>query len=121
MFARDLNLLLLGDEVARATSARVDLVRPALITCAVLVTGAAVAASGTPPIVTIDCDETTMVRRYLNMAPCCGTGQAGGCPLVSGWPRLEPRLWLRIWTRTWTALRRRAGNPRCRHRSCVLG
>ena len=46
-FARDLNLLLLGDEVARSTGVPVDRLRPMLLTVAAVITGAAVAVSGT--------------------------------------------------------------------------
>ncbi|MEX1023235.1 MAG: iron chelate uptake ABC transporter family permease subunit [Dehalococcoidia bacterium] len=46
-FARDLNLLLLGDELARSTGVSVDRLRPVLLTIAAIMTGAAVAVSGT--------------------------------------------------------------------------
>jgi iron complex transport system permease protein len=47
VFARDLNLLLLGDDDARSLGVRVGLVRPLLIVLASLITGVAVAVSGT--------------------------------------------------------------------------
>ncbi|MEX0762882.1 MAG: iron chelate uptake ABC transporter family permease subunit [Dehalococcoidia bacterium] len=47
VFTRDLNLLLVGEDEARALGVRVDLVRNLLLVCASLVTGAAVAFSGT--------------------------------------------------------------------------
>lgn len=47
VFARDLNLLLLGDEIARSTGVPVDWLRPILLTVAAIITGAAVAVSGT--------------------------------------------------------------------------
>ena len=45
--ARDLNLLMLGDDEARALGVRVGLTRVALLAAAALATGAAVAVSGT--------------------------------------------------------------------------
>ena len=47
LLSRDLNLLMLGDDEARAMGVRVNLIRPVLIAAASLVTGAAVAISGT--------------------------------------------------------------------------
>ncbi len=47
VFARDLNLLLVSEEDARALGVRVGLVRNVLLVCAALVTGTAVAFSGT--------------------------------------------------------------------------
>jgi iron complex transport system permease protein len=47
LLARDLNLLSLGDDDARALGVHVDLVRPLLIAAASLITGVAVAVSGT--------------------------------------------------------------------------
>lgn len=47
VFARDLNLLLLGDEVAQSTGVPVNRVRPVLLAVAAVMTGAAVAVSGT--------------------------------------------------------------------------
>ena len=47
MFARDLNLLLVSEDDARALGVRVGLVRNALLVCAALITGTAVAFSGT--------------------------------------------------------------------------
>lgn len=47
VFARDLNLLMLGDEDARALGVRVSIVRPVILVAAALATGAAVAFSGT--------------------------------------------------------------------------
>ncbi len=47
LLSRDLNLLMLGDEDARALGVRVAIVRPLLIGAAAMVTGAAVAFSGT--------------------------------------------------------------------------
>ena len=47
LMARDLNLLMLGDDEARSMGVRVGLSRVALITAAALATGAAVAVSGT--------------------------------------------------------------------------
>jgi iron complex transport system permease protein len=46
LFARDLNLFMLGDDDARSLGVRVGLVRPVLITAATMATGAAVAVSG---------------------------------------------------------------------------
>lgn len=46
-FARDLNLLLLGDEVARSTGVPVGWLRPLLLAVSAIITGAAVAVSGT--------------------------------------------------------------------------
>jgi iron complex transport system permease protein len=46
-FARDLNLMLVGEEEARALGVRVKLVRNTLLVCASLATGVAVAFSGT--------------------------------------------------------------------------
>ena len=45
--ARDLNLLMQGDDEAQALGVRIDVVRPVLIAAAALITGAAVAVSGT--------------------------------------------------------------------------
>ena len=45
--ARDLNLLMLGDDEARSMGVRVGLTRPILLAAAALATGAAVAVSGT--------------------------------------------------------------------------
>ena len=47
VMARDLNLLMLGDDEARSMGVRVGFVRTALLTAAALATGAAVAVSGT--------------------------------------------------------------------------
>ena len=47
LMARDLNLLMLGDDEARSMGVRVALARPALLAAAALATGAAVAVSGT--------------------------------------------------------------------------
>ena len=47
LMARDLNLLMLGDDEARSMGVRVGLARPALLAAASLATGAAVAVSGT--------------------------------------------------------------------------
>ena len=47
VFARDLNLLLVSEDDARALGVRVGLVRNALLVCAALITGTAVAFSGT--------------------------------------------------------------------------
>jgi len=47
LYARDLNLLLLGDEVARSTGVSVDRLRPVLLGVSAMITGAAVAVSGT--------------------------------------------------------------------------
>ena len=47
VFARDLNLMMLGDDDARSMGIRVGLIRPVLIAAASLVTGVAVAVSGT--------------------------------------------------------------------------
>ncbi len=47
LLSRDLNLLMLGDEDARALGVRVEVIRPVLIAAAALATGAAVAFSGT--------------------------------------------------------------------------
>ena len=47
LMARDLNLLMLGDDEARAMGVRVNLARPVLLAAAALATGAAVAVSGT--------------------------------------------------------------------------
>ncbi len=47
LMARDLNLLMLGDDEARSMGVRVGLARPALLAAAALATGAAVAVSGT--------------------------------------------------------------------------
>ena len=46
LFARDLNLLMLGDDDARSLGVRVELVRPVLIVAATMATGVAVAVSG---------------------------------------------------------------------------
>ncbi len=46
-FARDLNLMLIGEDDARSLGVRVGLVRNVLLVCASLITGAAVAFSGT--------------------------------------------------------------------------
>ena len=46
MMARDLNLLMLGDDEARSMGVRVGAARPALLAAAALATGAAVAVSG---------------------------------------------------------------------------
>ena len=47
LMARDLNLMMLGDDEARSMGVRVGLARPALLAAAALTTGAAVAVSGT--------------------------------------------------------------------------
>ena len=47
LMARDLNLLMLGDDEARSMGVRVGLARPVLLAAAALATGAAVAVSGT--------------------------------------------------------------------------
>ena len=47
LMARDLNLLMLGDDEARSMGVRVNLARPVLLAVAALTTGAAVAVSGT--------------------------------------------------------------------------
>lgn len=47
VFARDLNLLLVSEDDARALGVRVGLVRNALLACAALITGTAVAFTGT--------------------------------------------------------------------------
>ena len=47
LLARDLNLLMLGDDDARSMGVRVGLIRPVLIMAASMVTGVAVAVSGT--------------------------------------------------------------------------
>ncbi|MCH7553176.1 MAG: iron chelate uptake ABC transporter family permease subunit, partial [Chloroflexi bacterium] len=47
LFARDINLLMLGDDEARSLGVRVGLTRTILITGAALITGVAVAFSGT--------------------------------------------------------------------------
>ena len=47
VMARDLNLLMLGDDVARSMGVRVGAVRLVLLTTAAMVTGVAVAVSGT--------------------------------------------------------------------------
>ena len=47
LMARDLNLLMLGDDEARSMGVRVGLARPMLLAAAALATGAAVAVSGT--------------------------------------------------------------------------
>ena len=47
LMARDLNLLMLGDDEARSMGVRVGLARPTLLAAAALATGAAVAVSGT--------------------------------------------------------------------------
>jgi iron complex transport system permease protein len=47
VFARDLNVLLISEDDARSLGIRVGLVRNALLACSALVTGAAVAFSGT--------------------------------------------------------------------------
>ena len=47
VLARDLNLLMLGDDDARSMGVRVGVIRPVLIAAASLVTGVAVAVSGT--------------------------------------------------------------------------
>ena len=47
LFARDINLLMLGDDEARSLGVRVGLTRTVLITGAALITGVAVAFSGT--------------------------------------------------------------------------
>ncbi|MCH8190214.1 MAG: iron chelate uptake ABC transporter family permease subunit [Chloroflexi bacterium] len=47
LLSRDLNLLMLGDEEARSLGVRVRLVRPLILATAALVTGTAVAFSGT--------------------------------------------------------------------------
>ena len=47
LMARDLNLMMLGDDEARSMGVRVGLARPALLAAAALATGAAVAVSGT--------------------------------------------------------------------------
>ena len=47
LMARDLNLLMLGDDEARSMGVRVGIARVALLSAAALVTGAAVAVSGT--------------------------------------------------------------------------
>ena len=47
LMARDLNLLMLGDDEARSLGVRVALTRPILLAAAALATGAAVAVSGT--------------------------------------------------------------------------
>ena len=47
VMSRDLNLLTLGDDEARSMGVRVDAVRASLLAAAALVTGAAVAVSGT--------------------------------------------------------------------------
>ena len=47
LLARDLNLLMLGDDDARSMGIRVGVVRPVLIVAASMVTGVAVAVSGT--------------------------------------------------------------------------
>ena len=46
LMARDLNLLMLGDDEARSMGVRVELARPVLLGAAALATGAAVAVSG---------------------------------------------------------------------------
>ena len=47
VMARDLNLLMLGDDEARSMGVRVGIARPILLAAAALATGAAVAVSGT--------------------------------------------------------------------------
>ena len=47
LMARDLNLLMMGDDEARSMGVRVGLARPTLLAAAALATGAAVAVSGT--------------------------------------------------------------------------
>ena len=47
LMARDLNLMMLGDDEARSMGVRVGLARPTLLAAAALATGAAVAVSGT--------------------------------------------------------------------------
>ena len=47
LMARDLNLLMLGDDEARSMGVRVGMARPVLLAAASLATGAAVAVSGT--------------------------------------------------------------------------
>ena len=47
LLARDLNLLMLGDDDARSMGIRVGVIRPVLIIAASMVTGVAVAAAGT--------------------------------------------------------------------------
>ncbi len=47
LMARDLNLLMLGDDEARSMGVRVGIARPVLLAAAALATGAAVAVSGT--------------------------------------------------------------------------
>ena len=47
LMSRDLNLLMLGDDEARSMGVRVSVARPVLLAAAALVTGAAVAVSGT--------------------------------------------------------------------------
>ena len=47
LMTRDLNLLMLGDDEARSMGVRVGLTRPVLLAAAALVTGSAVAVSGT--------------------------------------------------------------------------
>ena len=47
LMARDLNLMMLGDDEARSMGVRVGLARPGLLAAAALATGAAVAVSGT--------------------------------------------------------------------------
>ena len=46
VFARDLNLLMLGDDEAKSLGVRVGLVRPLLLVLAAMITGAAVSVSG---------------------------------------------------------------------------
>ena len=46
LMARDLNLLMLGDDEAQSMGVRVGAARPALLAAAALATGAAVAVSG---------------------------------------------------------------------------
>jgi iron complex transport system permease protein len=47
VLARDLNLLMLGDDEAKSMGVRVGLIRPGLLAAASLITGVAVAVSGT--------------------------------------------------------------------------
>ena len=47
MLSRDLNLLMLGDDEAKSMGVRVSVIRPVLLTTAALITGVAVAVSGT--------------------------------------------------------------------------
>ena len=47
MLSRDLNLLMLGDDEAKSMGVRVSVIRPVLLATAALITGVAVAVSGT--------------------------------------------------------------------------